>query len=298
MCIEAIIKWTYFSITGIFEISYGLYISWKELQQLQPHEQQHKHLKTDSLVQILPPYEEFITEVREQLTKPPFMEQTTSFQHSQQDFQVFGTEYPLILHILNVSIERIHSPPVVHNDRSFTEFVKGEGRCFKFVNQDLTFLQESHIPSTFSNISYALTQLKESLQITLPTCISTEDNNTSCTQVVEPALGFTLVEIRHAQNEPKLTVSQLLKIESCKDYTKAPLQTLDGIYVIQPKRFLPLAQEEKKLVEEFQKEEIAFQWAGLPPEKLLQESLHQTAQCSPKPRPISPTHCCKRTPTQ
>ena len=29
---------------------------------------------------------------------------------------------------------------------------------------------------------------------------------------------------------------------------------------------------EKKLVEEFQKEEIASQWAGLPPEKLLQES--------------------------
>ena len=64
----------------------------------------------------------------------------------------------------------------------------------------------------------------------------------------------------------------MLKIESCKDYTKTPLQTLDGTYVTQPKRFLPLAQEAKKLAEEFQKEEIASQWAGLPPEKLLQES--------------------------
>ena len=64
----------------------------------------------------------------------------------------------------------------------------------------------------------------------------------------------------------------MLEIESCKDYTKTPLQTLDGIYVTQPKRFLPLAQEVKKLAEEFQKEEIASQWAGLPPEKLLQES--------------------------
>ena len=107
----------------------------------------------------------------------------------------------------------------------------------------------------------------------LPTHISTEDNNTSCSQVVEPALGLTLAEMHHAQNEPKLTVTpQLLKIESCKDYTKTPLQTLDGIYVTQPKRFLPLAQEAKKLVEEFWKEEIASQWAGLPPEKLLQES--------------------------
>ena len=66
-------------------------------------------------------------------------------------------------------------------------------------------------------------------------------------------------------------IPQLLKIEPCIDYTETPLQTLDGLYVTQPKRFLPLAQEEKKLAEEFCKE-IASQWAGLPPEKLLQES--------------------------
>ena len=47
---------------------------------------------------------------------------------------------------------------------------------------------------------------------------------------------------------------------------------LDGLYVTQPKRFLPLAQEAKKLAKELHKEEIASQWAGLPPEKLLQES--------------------------
>ena len=97
VCIVTIIKRTYFSIIGIFETSHGLYIFWKELRQLQPHEQQHKQLKTDSLVQILPPHEEFITEVREQLIQLPFTEQTTSFQESQQDFQVFGTEYSLNL---------------------------------------------------------------------------------------------------------------------------------------------------------------------------------------------------------
>ena len=74
------------------------------------------------------------------------------------------------------------------------------------------------------------------------------------------------------QAEPKLTVQQLLEIKSCKDYVKTPLQTLDGIYVNQPKRFLPLAKEAKKLAEEFRKEEIASQWAGIPHEKLLQES--------------------------
>ena len=74
------------------------------------------------------------------------------------------------------------------------------------------------------------------------------------------------------QAEPKLTVQQLLEIESCKENLKTPLQTLDGIYMNQPKRFLPLAKEAKKLAEEFQKEQIASQLAGLPPEKLLQES--------------------------
>ena len=77
-------------------------------------------------------------------------------------------------------------------------------------------------------------QLKESLHITLPTCISKENNNTSCTQTV-PTLGFTLVEICCTQNKPTLTVPQLLQIESCKDYAKTPLQTLDRLYVTQQK---------------------------------------------------------------
>ena len=47
---------------------------------------------------------------------------------------------------------------------------------------------------------------------------------------------------------------------------------LDGLYVMQPKRFFPLTQEAKKLAEELCKEEIASQWAELPPKKLLQES--------------------------
>ena len=67
-------------------------------------------------------------------------------------------------------------------------------------------------------------------------------------------------------------IPQLFEIEPCKDYNETPLQTLNSLYVTQLKRFLPLAQEVKKLAEEFCKEEIASRWAGLPPEKLLQES--------------------------
>ena len=113
------------------------------------------------------------------------------------------------------------------------------------------FLQVSEIPSTFSNVSYVLAKVKEYTYIRLPIHISTEDNRTLHTQIVEPALGFTLVEICHTQNEPKLMVQQLLEIESCKDYIKTLIQTLDGIYMNQPKRFLPLAKEAKKLLEEF-----------------------------------------------
>ena len=86
-----------------------------------------------------------------------------------------------------------------------------------------------------------------------------------CTQIVELALEFTLAEIRQVQTEPKLTVQQLLEIESCKDYVKTPIQILDGIHVNQPKGVLLLAKETKKLAEELQKEEIASQSAGLPP---------------------------------
>ena len=114
--------------------------------------------------------------------------------------------------------------------------------------------------------------MKESSCITLPTHISKENNHTARTQTVQPTLGFTPAEISQAQNKPTLPIPQLLEIEPCKDYTETPLQTLDGLYVTQLKRILPLAQEEKKLAEEFCKEEIASQWAGLLPEKLLQES--------------------------
>ena len=72
--------------------------------------------------------------------------------------------------------------------------------------------------------------------------------------MVEPVLGFTLAEIHSAQAKPKLTVEQLLEIELCQEYVKTLLQTLDSIYVHQPKRFLPLAKDTKKLAEVFKKE--------------------------------------------
>ena len=108
----------------------------------------------------------------------------------------------------------------MHNDCALKEFIQGEERYLKFINQDLTFLQDLHIPSTFTNVSHTSTSLKELACINLPTHTPNEHplketNESSCTQSVQPALGFTLAEVRHAENNPTLTVPQLLEIEPC-----------------------------------------------------------------------------------
>ena len=49
---------------------------------------------------------------------------------------------------------------------------------------------------------------------------------------------------------------------------------MDGIVVNQPKWFLPLAQEAKKIAEEIRIEKINEQWAGIPWEQLLNQSFN------------------------
>ena len=193
--------------------------------------------------------DKFITEVREQLTVFPSVEWTPPIQEIQQECcesQAFEAEQFFSYTLPHIYIEHTCAPPVVCNNSTFMEFVQGEERCLKFISQDLTFLQSSSIPSTFSNMSNtngASAKIREShtqtaLQsIQLQTRIPQENSECPPTQTVEPLLGFTLAEIRRAQVEPKLTVEQLLEIESCQEYVKTPLQTLDGIYVHQPKRF-------------------------------------------------------------
>ena len=100
----------------IFKTSYGLYILWKELKQLQPQDQHHNQSKTGNpLVQTSPPHEELIAGVREQLIRPSFIKQIPSITALQQDSQVFDTEHLLNLHIPNVFIERTYSPLVIRN---------------------------------------------------------------------------------------------------------------------------------------------------------------------------------------
>ena len=59
-------------------------------------------------------------------------------------------------------------------------------------------------------------------------------------------------------------VKEILGTRAFQRYVDTPIQTLDGIVVHQPKRFLPLAQEAKKIAEEIRIEKINEQWAGIP----------------------------------
>ena len=57
----------------------------------------------------------------------------------------------------------------------------------------------------------------------------------------------------------------ILGMAAYEGYVQTPIQTLGGLYVNQPKCFLPLA-------EEISKEKQAEQWAGIPHKKLLNQS--------------------------
>ena len=67
-------------------------------------------------------------------------------------------------------------------------------------------------------------------------------------------------------------ISNILGTCIYQGYVETPLQTLDGIIVNQPKRFLPLVEEAKHLTEEIRIKKINEQWAGIPCEQLLNQS--------------------------
>ena len=51
-------------------------------------------------------------------------------------------------------------------------------------------------------------------------------------------------------------ISNILGTRVYQGYIETPLQTLDGIVVNQPKQFLPLAEEAKRIAEEIRIEKI------------------------------------------
>ena len=82
---------------------------------------------------------------------------------------------------------------------------------------------------------------------------------------VTPLLGITPCESTQLQNtNTQEDVEEILGTRAFQRYVDTPIQTLDGIIVNQPKRFLPLAQEARKIAEEIRIKKINEQWAGIP----------------------------------
>ena len=100
----------------------------------------------------------------------------------------------------------------------------------------------------------------------------TSEGETPVSQVTL-LLGTTPSEnsqIQH-RNTPD-DISDILGTRVYQGYVETPLQTLDGIVVNQPKRFLPLVEEAKRIAEEIRIEKINEEWAGIPCEQLLNQS--------------------------
>ena len=88
-------------------------------------------------------------------------------------------------------------------------------------------------------------------------------------------LSITPSENTQLQNRNTLEdIADILGTRTFQRYMDTPLQTLDGIIVIQPKCFLPLAKEAKRIVEEIRIEKINEQWVGIPHEQLLNQSFN------------------------
>ena len=82
---------------------------------------------------------------------------------------------------------------------------------------------------------------------------------------VTPLLGITPRESTQLQNtNTQEDIEEILGTRAFQRYVDTPIQTLDRIVVNQPKRFLPLAQEARKIAEEIRIEKINEQWAGIP----------------------------------
>ena len=90
---------------------------------------------------------------------------------------------------------------------------------------------------------------------------------------VTPLLGTT--PSKNCQLQHKNTpddISDILGTRVYQGYVETPIQTLDGIVVNQPKRFLPLVEEAKCPTEEIRIEKLNEQWSGIPREQLLNQS--------------------------
>ena len=98
--------------------------------------------------------------------------------------------------------------------------------------------------------------LKAVFQPPKPTEDKASDSETTVSQVTL-LLGTSPRENHQLQYKKTLDdISNILGTQVYQGYVETPIQTIDGIVVIQPKGFLPLAEEAKCLAEEIRIEKL------------------------------------------
>ena len=114
------------------------------------------------------------------------------------------------------------------------------------IEANSSLLAPSSINKTERKETFAPTERPE------PTIEATSARDTLVSQVTL-LLGFTPSENTQHQsiNTPE-DIADILGTRAFQRYVDTPIQTLDGIIVNQPKHFLPLAKEAKRITEENQ----------------------------------------------
>ena len=85
------------------------------------------------------------------------------------------------------------------------------------------------------------------------------------TPLLARSLGITPRKSTQLQSmNTQEDIEEILGTRAFQRYVDTPIQTLDGIVVNQPKHFLPLAQEARKITEEVRIKKINEQWAEIP----------------------------------
>ena len=140
---------------NVFHLFLAFYHILKELRQLHFNEKKIQQPAVEQVLkEVAPRPDEFIQQVREQLTisfhkevLPPsdeFIRQVKG--QLMISFYTYEAELPTSHQF---DILSTHSPtsPVVNNNRTLSDFIECEERCSKFINQDLNFLQFGNIYS-------------------------------------------------------------------------------------------------------------------------------------------------------
>ena len=146
-------------------------------------------------------------------------------------------------HNLSVTVSTLHAydTPIVHRDEQLQEFLDEEECCDNFINQDLSFLQPSaiyHMTDAEDNQSIATDSTDKSILTVIENDQSQEVDSTpaftsttalsedlertdydhtpiqsvqpSLIQPVEPIIGLTEEEQRQREEDPNLTIKELL----------------------------------------------------------------------------------------